>query len=125
VVSVGGIASLKDWEREIRLVCGDETVSRLAPGDGPERFADTSPDLLLPLGVPLVLLHGVYDAVAYPAMGLRFAQAARAAGDRAEVQPAPVAGHFEPIAPGTPAFAQALAAVEAFARLPGQITPSR
>ncbi|MFN3370334.1 MAG: alpha/beta hydrolase [Sphingomonadaceae bacterium] len=125
VVSVGGLASLKDWEREIRLVCGDDTVPRLAPGDGPERFSDTSPDLLLPLGVPLVLLHGVYDAVAYPAMGLRFAQAARAAGDRAEVQPAPVAGHFEPIAPGTPAFAQALAAVEAFARLSGQITPSR
>lgn len=125
VVSVGGFGSLREWEREIRLVCGDETVPRLAPGDGPERFADTSPDLLLPAGVPVVMLHGVYDGVAYPAMGLSYAQAARRAGDRADVQPAPVAGHFEPIAPGTPAFAQALAAVEAFAGAPAQITPSR
>lgn len=125
VVSVGGLGSLKAWEPQIRLACGAETVARLAPGDEPERFADTSPDLLLPAGVPVVMLHGVYDGVAYPAMGLAYAEAARRAGDRADVQPAPVAGHFEPIAPGTPAFAQGLAAVEALARQSGQTTPSR
>lgn len=125
VVSVGGLTSLKDWEGHIRLVCGDDTVPRLAPGDGPARFADTSPDELLPSGVPMVLLHGVYDRIAPPAMGLSHAEAARRAGDRAELQPAPVAGHFEPIAPGTPAFAQAMSAIEALARPPGQMTPSR
>lgn len=125
VVAVGGLGSLKEWEGMIRLVCGDETVPRLAPGDAPSRFADTSPDELLPSAVPVVMVHGVYDHVAPPAMGLSYAQAARRAGDRADVQPAPVAGHFEPIAPGTPAFAQAAAAVEALARPTGQITPSR
>jgi acetyl esterase/lipase len=116
VVSVGGFGSLKDWEKEIRLVCGDDTVPKLAPGDTEARFADTSPDLLLPLGVPSVMLHGVFDHVAYPAIGLDFAQAARKAGDRSDVQIAPVSGHFEVIAPGTPAFSQALAAIERLAR---------
>jgi len=116
VVSVGGFGSLKDWDREIRLVCGDQSVPLLAPGETESRFADTSPDMLLPTGVPIVMLHGVFDQVAYPAMGLDHARAARTAGDRADIFVAPVTGHFEPIAPGTPAFAQALAAVERFAR---------
>jgi acetyl esterase/lipase len=112
VVSVGGLGSLKEWEKEISLVCGDDTVPKLAPGDTDARFADTSPDLLLPSGVPAVMLHGVFDYVAFPAMGLDYAQSARKAGDRVDVQIAPVAGHFEVIAPGTAAFAQGLAAIE-------------
>ncbi|MBS3960398.1 MAG: alpha/beta hydrolase [Sandarakinorhabdus sp.] len=116
VVSVGGFGSLKNWEKEIRLACGDQTVPLLAPGETESRFADTSPDMLLPTGVPIVMLHGVFDQVAFPAMGLEHARAARAAGDRAHIYLAPVSGHFEPIAPGTPAFSQALAAVERFSR---------
>lgn len=128
VVSVGGFGSLAQWERPISDVCGDITMARLAPPglnaeDGTRterpddvRFADTSPDRLLPNGVPMVMLHGVFDYVAYPAMGLDFAQAARRAGDRGDVEVAPVSGHFEPIAPGTPAFAQALSAVTRLAR---------
>ncbi len=112
VVTVGALPSLEADERRIALSCGPDVVPALAPGDGPERFADTSPDKLLPLGVPSVLVHGVYDHVAMPFIGLTFATAARAAGDRSDVQPAPVAGHFEPIAPGTAAFAQAMAAIE-------------
>lgn len=116
VVSVGGIGSLKNWEREINLLCGADTVAKLAPGEGEQRFADTSPDLLMPTGVPVVMLHGVFDSAAYPAVGLDFVQQGRKAGDATEIQIAPVTGHFEVIAPGTPAFAQAVAAVERFAK---------
>ena len=116
VVSVGGIGSLKDLQGEIAINCGADTVEKLAPGDGDARFADTSPDLLVPTRTPTVMLHGVYDSAAFPAVGLWYAQAARKAGDLAEVQLAPVAGHFEVIAPGTPAFAQAMAAVERLAK---------
>jgi acetyl esterase/lipase len=116
VVSVGGLGSLQKWENEIRLVCGADTVPKLAPGDTDARFADTSPDRLAPTGVPAVMLHGVFDYVAFPAMGLDFAVDARKAGDRVDIQIAPVAGHFEVIAPGTAAFAQGLAAVERFTR---------
>lgn len=115
-VSVGGFGSLKGWEKEIRNVCGDDSVPKLAPGDTDARFADTSPDSLLPTGIPAVMLHGVFDYVAYPAIGLDYAQDARKAGDRVDIQIAPVAGHFEVIAPGTAAFAQGLAAIERFTK---------
>ncbi len=116
VVSVGGLGSLQTREKEIGLVCGADTVAKLAPGDTEARFAGTSPDRLAPTGVPAVMLHGVFDDVAFPAVGLDFAVGARKAGDRVEVQIAPVAGHFEVIAPGTAAFAQGIAAVERFTR---------
>lgn len=124
VVSVGGFGSLQKWETEIRTVCGADSVPKLAPAataDGAERtadqrFSDTSPDRLAPTGVPSVMLHGVFDYVAFPAIGLDFAQDGRKAGDRVDIQIAPVAGHFEVIAPGTAAFSQGMAAVERFAR---------
>jgi len=116
VVSVGGFGSLQAWETEIRAVCGADSVPKLAPGEGEARFADTSPDRLAPTGVPAVMLHGVFDHVAYPAIGLDFAQDGRRAGDRVDIQLAPVAGHFEVIAPGTAAFAQGAAALERFVR---------
>lgn len=115
VVSVGGFGSLQQWETEIQAVCGADTVLKLAPGQTDARFADTSPDRLLPAGVPAVMLHGVFDHVAFPAVGLSHAQDGRKAGDRVDIQLAPVAGHFEVIAPGTAAFAQGLSAVERFA----------
>jgi acetyl esterase/lipase len=77
-------------------------------------FADTSPAALLPTRVPVVMLHGVYDHVAFPAVGLFHAQTARRAGDRVELYVAPNAGHFEVIAPGHRAFEQALGALERF-----------
>ncbi len=116
VVSVGGFGSLKEWEKEIGLTCGSDTVGKLAPGDSDERFADTSADKLLPTGASIVMLHGVFDAAAYPAVGFDFVQQARKAGDKAEIQVAPVSGHFEVIAPGTSAFAQGMAAVERMAK---------
>lgn len=116
VVSVGGVGSLKTWEAQVNATCGADTIQKLAPGDDDARFADTSPDMLLPTGVPLVMLHGVFDPVAFPAVGFEHVQAARRAGDPAEIQVAPVSGQFEVIAPGNSAFAQALAAIERFAR---------
>ena len=139
VVSVGGLGNIKQWERQIDAVCGDQSVALLtkaraalppaaegelaeAAKSGPvlearaEQFADTNPAALLPTGTPVVLLHGIYDRISPPAIGLAYAQEARKAGDRAEIQLAPNAGHFEVIAPGTRAFEQVMAAVEKLAR---------
>ncbi len=119
VVAVGGFGDLKTFAADINLQCGDDTVAKLTGADLPERpdpFADTSPAALLPTGVPVILLHGVYDSVAFPYVALTHTIAARKAGDRAEVQIAPQAGHFEVIVPGTAAFSQAVAAIERFTR---------
>ena len=118
VVSVGGIGDLKTFAQEINLQCGEDTLAKLTGPESEERkdvFADTSPAALLPTGVPVIMLHGVFDPVAFPYVGLLHATAARKAGDKAEIQLAPQSGHFEPIIPGTPAFAQALAAIARFA----------
>jgi pimeloyl-ACP methyl ester carboxylesterase len=85
-----------------------------APARDP--YADTNPAALLPTGVPVVMLTGVYDGITYPAVALHYAQTARKSGDRATIELAPNAGHFEVINPTTPAFAQALAAVERLAK---------
>jgi acetyl esterase/lipase len=145
VISVGGLGDLKGYGDQIcgpdtlaRLI-GTAAPPAAAPtpaegsptpgGDAPisaegspppaprtNPFSDTSPAELLPLGVPIVMLHGIYDPLTYPAIGLSFAAQARKAGDKAEIQLAPNAGHFEVIVPGTAAFAQALAAVERFTK---------
>ncbi len=145
VVGVGSIGDLKWFADQVDPICAPGTLAKLvglpaaaeavapaaaeaaaegatvpaeaaAPIPRADPFADTSPAALLPTGVPIVLLHGVYDSVTYPYVGLQFAMAARKAGDRADIQIAPMAGHFEVVVPGTPAFAQALAAVERLAR---------
>jgi len=130
VVAVGGLANIKQAERHIDAVCGDQSIALLTKAraegeaapekptleDRAEQFADTNPASLLPTGTPVILLHGIYDRIAPPALGLAYAQEARKAGDKAEIQLAPNAGHFEVITPGTRAFEQVLAAVEKFAR---------
>jgi pimeloyl-ACP methyl ester carboxylesterase len=68
-------------------------------------FADTSPFEILPTGVPVVMVHGIYDHVSFPAVGRSYAFRAQARGDRAAVVLLPNAGHFEVIAPGTPGWA--------------------
>lgn len=112
-LALAAFGSLPLWGPFVDPTCGPGTLEKLlAPGEGPARVADTSPDKLLPTGVPIVLLNGVYDAATPPAAALDHAIAARKAGDRASLEVAPMAGHFEPWAPNTAAFAQAMAALD-------------
>ena len=69
-----------------------------SPGTKPRRYAETSPLALLPLGVPQWLLQGERDNVVPPASVRRYAEAARAKGDRASLLPVAGAGHFELVA---------------------------
>lgn len=116
VVSTGGLLDIEGDAALIRDVCGVDPAEALANGQADRPFAETSPVALLPTGVPVTLVHGIYDGVAYPALGLAFAQQARRAGDRAEIFVVPNAGHFEVIAPGTRAFAIVADALEGFTR---------
>ncbi len=73
-----------------------------------EHFAEASPLELLPLGVPQVLVHGTADASVPYAMSERYVEAA---GGEAELVTLEGSGHFEPIDPLAPEFAQTVAAV--------------
>lgn len=116
VVAAGGLLDLEAEAALIRDVCGIDPAASLANPAAEKPFAETSPAELLPAGVGVTLVHGIYDGVAYPALGLAYAQRARRAGDRAEIFVVPNAGHFEVIAPGTRAFAIVSDAVESLTR---------
>lgn len=117
VVSVGGIADLREFHIRERATCGVGAVESLlgaAPDSVAERVRDASPSERLPLRVPSVHIAGDGDRIAPLAVRESFAEAARRAGDSAEVITVPDAGHFEPMAPAT---AAGRAVVEAVLRM--------
>ena len=82
-----------------------------APGRfmAPEHFTDGSPLELLPLGTRQIVLHGDADDRVPYEMSRRYVEAAQG---EAELITLASGGHFEPIDPQAPQFAQTLAAIE-------------
>ncbi len=106
VVPVAGVGDLAWGAAFVGGACGADTVARLvnAPQRGTAAWADTSPAALLPLGVPVWMVSGLYDPIVAPAHARRYQ---RLAADKADP---PVrlltldeASHFELIAPWTDA----------------------
>jgi len=83
------------------------------PDEVPERYATASPVALLPLGLPVLLVHGEEDDIVPPSQSHEYAVAARAAGDDVELVDVPGADHFDVVEVDEPAW---LVVVE---RLPG------
>jgi acetyl esterase/lipase len=79
----------------------------------PDRYAVASPAALLPLGVPVLLVHGSRDVDVPVLQSRAYEAAARAAGDEVELVEVPDADHFDVVEVDHPAW---LAVVE---RLPG------
>ena len=67
------------------------------PGEVPERYAAASPVELLPLGTPVLLVHGGADDIVPPEQSRAFARAATAAGDEVELVELASADHFDVI----------------------------
>jgi len=105
VVSLAGATDLVAGEKGD--FCGD-AIPRLLGGtaeEQPARYAIASPQHLLPLGMPQILLNGLEDPIADPDYSRDYAAAAQSAGDSARYVGIREAGHFELVAPGTPAWA--------------------
>mgnify|MGYP001551868213 CR=1 FL=1 len=105
VISLAGIGDLEGQGKAFALPCGDDTIDRLV--DTAHRkhpFADTSPAELLPTGVKVVMVHGVFDSVMPPYTGRDYVLKVRKAGDKAEVVTIPDAGHFDLVIPTTAAW---------------------
>lgn len=77
---------------------GDGAVDDLLAGATPARLAVADPAALLPLGVPVVCVHGVDDDTVPLSQSRSWADRARAAGDRCEVHALP-GGHMDVIDP--------------------------
>jgi hypothetical protein len=84
-------------------VCGN-VVDKLmggSPEQFPERYRDVSPSLMLPIGVPQVLIVGAQDRSWGP-VGMGYHAMTVAAMDTlVRLVTAPAAGHFDVIAPTT------------------------
>ncbi len=106
VISLGGLADLRNGAALIRSSCDRETaqLAGVPSAARPDVFADTSPAEMLPAGIRTVLIHGELDAVAPPSAGEDYARRARAAGDAAEVIVLPGAGHYDEVAAASPAW---------------------
>jgi acetyl esterase/lipase len=109
-------AARRDARVPITRVCGQAPVCDLraagaarellggAPDEVPERFAQVDPMQRLPLGVPILLVHGPADSTVPLKRSRRFAEAARAAGDDVTlVEPNP-GGHRAHVDPRSEAW---------------------
>jgi acetyl esterase/lipase len=100
VVSQAGALDLGElW----RLRTSDHVVDALlggGPDDVPERYDAASPARRLPLGVPMLLVHGALDDDVPIHVSREFAAAARAAGDECMLVETDE-GHYEHLDPGS------------------------
>jgi acetyl esterase/lipase len=99
VISLAGISDLKKY----RPNC-DDSVNKLLGGP-PEQFAEryqqTSPIELLPLKIPLRLIHGSLDRIVPIELGREFAAAAKQSGDDVTLTTLEATGHFDLISPAS------------------------
>lgn len=110
-------ASRKDGPVRIGRVCAQAAVCDMAsagsaaralmgggPDDVPDRYAKGDPMQLVPLGIPILLIHGAEDETVPVKRSRRFAVAARAGGDDVElIEPNP-GGHRVHVDPRSEAW---------------------
>ena len=109
-ISLGGLPDLAEARDGPEQGCGREVIGQLVGPRG--GYGDTSPPELAPLSVPQTLIAGGEDSIAPRHFSDAYAARVRAKGDHPVVTVVPSQGHFDLIAPETPAWAAAVAAVE-------------
>jgi len=102
-VSQAGVVDLERVARDTNTDC--RILDLLGdPGERAEDYARANPAALLPLGVPLAIIHGDADENVPLALQRDFAQRALEAGDPVELVVIPGASHFDHNDPGSAAW---------------------
>jgi acetyl esterase/lipase len=114
VVSLGGLADLRNEAALIKSSCGRDTAELAGlPGPGrPDVFVDTNAVELVPNGSRTWLVTGELDTISPPRVAHDYAARVRRAGDAAEVVILPGASHYDEVATGSPAWTQVLGVIE-------------
>jgi dipeptidyl aminopeptidase/acylaminoacyl peptidase len=97
-----------DLDELSRLGTSDSVVNQLlggTPEEVPHRYAAASPRRRLPIGVPMLLVHGERDDDVPVHVSREFAAAARAAGDDCELVVIGDESHYEHLEPGSKCWA--------------------
>lgn len=114
VVSLGGLADLRNEAALIKSSCGRDTAE-LAGTPSPARpdvFVDTNAAELMPNGSRTWLVTGELDTISPPRVAHDYAARARKAGDAATVVILPGASHYDEVAATSPAWPQVLGVIE-------------
>ena len=121
VVSIGGIADLREFYARERTTSGNPAVESLlggTPDSVPARLREASPIERLPLGVPTVHIAGERDFIAPVTVRDAYVTAARARGDSARVITVVGDGHFEAMTPYKAAGRAVIDAIRGLLALP-------
>lgn len=120
---VVALAPVVDLARAHETQLDDDAAGDLIggpPEQYPERYAQADPIRLLPLGVPVRLIHGSQDDRVPCTMSRDYFDRAEAAGDGVALDELLGYGHFELIDPQSVAWSAVLAAFRAVAPVPGR-----
>jgi acetyl esterase/lipase len=118
VRGVVALAAVSDMAAGHALRLGQGAVRALlggGPGRRPDRYRLADPMQLLPVGCPVRLVHGSADDRVPSGMSRDYLAQACAAGDDAELDELPGAGHFDVIDPLSPWWPRVQAAFTALA----------
>jgi len=97
-VATIGLAPVIDLISTFDLGSGDNAVGELlggSPKDISERYSVSSPQEMLPLGVPQLLVHGTQDDALPIEFARNYARSAHTAGDAIDFVELPDAGHMD------------------------------
>jgi acetyl esterase/lipase len=97
-------AGALDLDELSRLGTSDNVVNKFlggTPEEVPQRYEHASPRRRLPIGVPLLLVHGERDDDVPVHVSREFAEAARAAGDECSLVVIDDESHYEHLEPGS------------------------
>jgi acetyl esterase/lipase len=98
-VSLAGVCDLAAAARDGLGADAAQTLLGATPDEEPARYAQASPAALLPLAVPVLLVHGGNDSDVPVGQSRAFAGSAAAAGGRVELVELADADHFDVIDP--------------------------
>jgi acetyl esterase/lipase len=118
VVGVVALAPISDLAACYRAGLDHDAVGELlggGPAEQPSRYAVADPARLVPLGVPVHIVHGTADDRVPFAMSRSFAELGRAAGDPVALDVLAGGGHFGVIDPLSADWPVVLAAFRAVA----------
>jgi acetyl esterase/lipase len=116
--AVIGQAAVANLERARSLVAPGGLVNELlggGPDELPERYALANPARQIPLGVPVLLVHGADDRTVSVGQSRDYAQAALAAGGQVELVEPPSATHRDHVDPRSAAWAAVTSRLDALA----------
>ena len=115
VISLGGLADLRNEKDLIKSSCGRDMVQLAGTPSAtrPDIYADTSAAELMPNGSRTVLITGELDTISPPRAAHAYAARASAAGDRADVLILPGASHYDEIAASSPSWKLILPVIRA------------